>query len=1029
MRYNAASQRVCLTVILLMIGISSHAQVWDTIPPPMEGGYVLSTVRKGHVHYALLGRDFNEQLGRYVADLFKSTDDGESWQQLSLPAEIPAKFHRVALDSLGGIYYFTEWNMYRTTDDGVTWNMITSGIDTFRPVGQLRIDTASRLYLLSGTVGYITSSNGGRTWSPRTLPSPRKMGPNGNIACVGEDLYLWWGYQETADTLYRSTDQGATWNPFLQGRSPLEVIDGGSGRILVSQRMREGGIVPFRILATTDDGQNWDTLFTTNTVGGFVESSIERALFRRSDQGTLAHVLYDTTRVLHILLSPDDGATWTLLSNGNINYRSVVGFNERGHLLVYGGDFGFLRYRTLSGDPERTGFSPLSLNKAPAVLPDGGLYALSEMNREAQIFFWTPATRTWSSLSGRATYYCNPIIKPSASLFTAPPDTLFAPTGRLARTTDMGRTWSNIIPAEVISYGNTSIAAGRWFAVSWDSIYVSGNNGRDWEVMPVPFRPNIPFGIAVENDSAIFYLPGIETEIWRKPVGGSTWSSHSIPWRSVTVVTGMENSLFLCSFSGTEIARSSDQGTSWEELTKGFGTAHELLACAKDTLIALDTTRGLAVSPDRGNSWTRIHLPGIMPRSIAMKGRMLYLGTERLGILRTALENILAPITLSQQPEDEACAPLDLALAWSAPALSGPFRVRFGTDPSLSASTILLDTLVSGSALTLNNLAPGTRYYWDVVAANSQIGTFQSVVSSFRTAQIPVTEISIPVPGAGCVDPNTEIVWTAVDCADSSDVQISSDPEFRSMESATRVYGETNTATVALAYGTNYHARVRSTTSSGQGPWSPVISFRTIDDTVVAPLQSEPADGSTFTTVPPSFIKWSEVDCVERSEIMTARAPDFSADTVAHEIRQNPNNYITLTGELRKNGTYYWKVRAWRDTVPGYWSPVWSFTIDIPLRVEAAPAADDFRILRIHPQPAGARSGSVTVECAIPASTSSELTVYDMLGRARQRVTTARGGQSRQSIPIDISTLPSGQYLIILRGGSRSDVAPLSIVR
>jgi len=208
-----------------------------------------------------------------------------------------------------------------------------------------------------------------------------------------------------------------------------------------------------------------------------------------------------------------------------------------------------------------------------------------------------------------------------------------------------------------------------------------------------------------------------------------------------------------------------------------------------------------------------------------------------------------------------------------------------------------------------------------------------------------------------------------------------------------------------------------------------VISFRTIDDTVAAPLQSEPADGSTFTTVPPSFIKWSEVDCVERSEIVTARTPDFSADTVAHEFLQNPHNYLTVTGELRKNGTYYWKVRAWRDTVPGYWSPVWSFTLDIPVRVEAAPAANDFRILRIHPQPAGARSGFVTVECAIPASTSSDLMVYDMLGRARQRVTIACGGQSRQSIPIDISALPSGQYLIVLQGGARHDVAPLMIVR
>ncbi len=1030
MRNKATSQCVCLTVMLLMIGNSSHAQVWDTIPPPL-GGMVLSTARSGTTHYALVGSERTDLQFRYYASLYRSVDDGEHWELIPLPlTETKTNWcNRLALDGPDRLYYQTENGVYRTTDGGTTWTDIGACLNSSGSIMEIVIDDSGRLYLLSLTIGIVTSVDRGNTWSSCTLPSGRKlMSAIAHITCIQEDLFQWWygGYAD-ADTLFRSTDHGTSWSPFLIGRNPLAVIDGGDGRVLVSQVMLgSAGAVPFRILSTDTEGQNWDTLYSTESISGYLESAVERHIFRRSETGTIAHITYNPAGALHFLISVDDGETWSTFENRSADYYDAVGFNDRGQLLIYGSNLGFFRYRNIPGDPELIGFAPLAMNHPTLVLSDGTIYAPSEARSCARIHMWDMSLRSWTMLPGppiRVHFGPNS----STSVFVAPPDTIYTTNAGLARTTDQGRHWETIHPADQISYGNTSYATGRWFAVSSETIYLSENNGSTWKAVPSPESLSVGRACAVECGSAVLCLS--PTGLWRKNSLDSVWIERIMPFGCKAVTTGMDGILFIRNREGTKIARSSDRGDSWQSLPTGFGSVDGLLALSKDTLIALDTTRGIAISPDQGNSWTLIHLPGVMPRSIAMKDRMLYLGTERIGILRTALENVLAPITLVQQLDDEACAPLDLSLAWSAPALSGTFRVRFGTDPSFSASTILLDTLVNGSALTLNNLAPGTRYYWDVGTANSQIGTIRSVVSSFRTAQIPVTEISIPVPGAGCVDLNTEIVWAAIDCADSSCVQISTDPDFRSIESATRVYGATNTATVALAYGTNYYARVRSTTSSGPGPWSPVISFRTIDDTVAAPLQSEPADGSTFTAVPPSFIKWSEVDCVERSEIVTARTPDFSADTVAHEFRQNPNNYITMTGELRKNGTYYWKVRAWRDTVPGYWSPVWSFTLDIPVRVEAAPAADDFRILRIHPQPAGARSGSVTVECAIPASTSSALMVYDMLGRERQQVRIARGGQSRQSIPIDISALVSGQYLIVLQDGARHDVAPLMIMR
>ena len=398
-------------------------------------------------------------------------------------------------------------------------------------------------------------------------------------------------------------------------------------------------------------------------------------------------------------------------------------------------------------------------------------------------------------------------------------------------------------------------------------------------------------------------------------------------------------------------------------------------------------------------------------------------------MLRTALRNVFTPIVLTQPDNHAACLPRSVTLAWSTVSSRGPFRVRCGTDSTFAESTIVCDSLVHSDTLTLVNLTPGSRYFWDVEDANGQMGTLRSMPGSFRIAYVPATEITMPAAAATCVDPNVQIAWARSECVDSSEVEISIGPDFQSVVSDITTSGSVNFSSLTLAYGTNYHARVRSTSPAGAGPWSPVISFRTIDDTVAAPLQSEPADGSTFTAVPPQFIRWGEVDCVTHSEIVTSRTQDFSADTVTHAFRQNPYTYFPITGIQRLNGTYYWKVRAWRDTVPGHWSPVWSFTLDIPVNVEAAPTAEFFRILRIYPQPAGVQSRRVTVECDVPASTSTTLIVSDMLGRERLRVPITDAPQNRRSIPIDISALPSGQYLIVLQGGSQRDSTPLLIVR
>lgn len=561
----------------------------------------------------------------YFASLYRSSDDGEHWEPISLPLTgIKTTWcNRLALDGSDCLYYQTENGVYRTTDSGTSWTDIGASLNSSGSIMEIGVDVSGRLYLLSLSIGIVTSVDRGNTWTSCALPSRRRLeSVHTHIACIQNNLYHWWdGAFADADTLFRSTDHGTSWSPFLIGRNPHAVIDGGNGRVLVSQVERgSADVVPFRILSTNSDGQRWDTLYSVESISGYSESGVERNVFGRSETGTIAHVTYNPAGALLFLVSVDDGATWSTFENRSADYYDAVSFNARGQLLIYGSNLGFFRYRNIPGDPELVGFAPLAMNNPPSVISDGTIYAPSEARRCSHIYIWNMSARSWTMLPG------SPIPvqfgpKPSTSLFVVPPDTIFTTNAGLARTTDRGRHWETIRPADRISYGNTSHATGRWFAVSSDSIQLSEDNGLTWKSIPSPEPSPLGRACIVESGGNILFIS--PTGLWRKSSLDSAWIQRITPFACMAATTGMDDMLFIRNREGTRIARSSDIGDSWENLTTGFGTAHELLACARDTLIALDTTRGLAISPDRGNSWTQIHIPGVMPRSIAMKSRMV----------------------------------------------------------------------------------------------------------------------------------------------------------------------------------------------------------------------------------------------------------------------------------------------------------------------------------------------------------------------------------------------------------------------
>ncbi len=97
-------------------------------------------------------------------------------------------------------------------------------------------------------------------------------------------------------------------------------------------------------------------------------------------------------------------------------------------------------------------------------------------------------------------------------------------------------------------------------------------------------------------------------------------------------------------------------------------------------------------------------------------------------------------------------------LTWSASTGASSYSVYFG-----SSATPALAATVSGTSYSPGTLAPGTTYYWSVVAANAA-GNISSPTWSFTTAAATATNsasgLVAPVVIAPVVDSVTSSSWT-----------------------------------------------------------------------------------------------------------------------------------------------------------------------------------------------------------------------------------------------------------------------------
>jgi photosystem II stability/assembly factor-like uncharacterized protein len=195
-------------------------------------------------------------LASFYQGLFRSTDNGENWVQVTDSISIAC----IYITPSGEIYVTGYWGtVYYSTDNGDTWMDKGEELTDKSMVSAIRslaLGIDSTLYTGTSQNGVCRSTDGGDTW----LPPSNYINVEVRNITISDDSSMF--AVTPHNGLLKSTDKGVTWNRVNMGFN-FDHIRGViynsiTKDILITLAMVKNSIYYYALYRSTDLGASWE---------------------------------------------------------------------------------------------------------------------------------------------------------------------------------------------------------------------------------------------------------------------------------------------------------------------------------------------------------------------------------------------------------------------------------------------------------------------------------------------------------------------------------------------------------------------------------------------------------------------------------------------------------------------------------------------------------------------------------------------------------------------------------------------------
>lgn len=285
-----------ILALLLVISVTLHAQYDWTLS---TSGYntsrsILEMAEAPNGDIYLSGCHLSGWNAQLTPDLYKSTDNGNTWQvinlgnSLGIGKPVSIIFSGNTLLMAGSNPAGTNHYVYRSTDFGLTWSQTNVGIPNDFKFSDFAKAPNGTVYLASYTV---TSS--GSSSSPKLLSTTNSgnswniISTTGLFSSIRPQCMIFdnngKAYMSASNNLfnefYTSTNNGATWVEALAGipasTTMMDFALGNAGEVyaVASDYNSSTGYSWPKIMRTTNAGVSWTTLTGVADISGMEYSS------------------------------------------------------------------------------------------------------------------------------------------------------------------------------------------------------------------------------------------------------------------------------------------------------------------------------------------------------------------------------------------------------------------------------------------------------------------------------------------------------------------------------------------------------------------------------------------------------------------------------------------------------------------------------------------------------------------------------------------------------------------------------------